>query len=71
MPKGIFIRTQEFRRKLAEIRKLRHLGFGNKNPNWKGDNVGYSCLHKWATRHKPKPEFCEICGIKPLVTWLT
>ena len=44
MPKGIFIRTQEFRRKLAEIRKLRHLGFGNKNPNWKGDNVGISGL---------------------------
>jgi hypothetical protein len=38
---------------------------GMKNPNWKGDNVGYSGVHKWVRQHKPKPDFCEECGIKP------
>jgi len=35
-----------------------------KNPMWKGNDVGYSCLHKWVKRHKSKPEKCEICGKK-------
>lgn len=35
---------------------------GNDNPNWKGDNVGYYCLHNWVRRRKPKPEKCEDCG---------
>ena len=35
---------------------------GNKNPMWKGDKVGYSKLHEWIRRHKPKSNFCEICG---------
>lgn len=32
--------------------------------NWKGDNVGYTVLHKWIRKNKPKPNVCEICGIK-------
>lgn len=36
-----------------------------KNSQWKGKNVGYSALHEWVTRHKPKPEFCEQCKEKP------
>jgi len=34
---------------------------GNKNPNWKGNWVGYNGLHGWVRRNKPKPEFCECC----------
>jgi len=33
-----------------------------KHPLWKGDDVGYACLHKWVRRHKPKPELCEMCN---------
>lgn len=35
---------------------------GDKNPMWAGDMVGYSSLHSWVIRHKPKPEKCERCG---------
>lgn len=33
--------------------------------NWKGDAVGYTRLHKWIREHKPKPELCGLCGLKP------
>lgn len=35
-----------------------------KNPNWKGDKVGYNALHNWIRRHKPKPKLCEECKKK-------
>jgi len=35
---------------------------GKKNPIWKGNNVGYTSLHDWIRKHKPKPQFCEICN---------
>lgn len=35
---------------------------GKENPNWKGDDVSYKCLHDWVRKHKPKPEKCERCG---------
>ena len=38
---------------------------GDKNPNWKGSEVGYSGLHAWISRHKPKPKLCEQCNKKP------
>lgn len=31
------------------------------NPMWKGDGVSYGALHAWITRHKPKPQLCELC----------
>lgn len=34
---------------------------GTKNPQWKGDNVGYKCLHRWIRRNKPMAERCETC----------
>jgi len=39
--------------------------FGERNPSWKGDRVGYASLHEWIRKVKPKPEFCENCKIKP------
>lgn len=32
-----------------------------KNPMWKGENVGYLALHNWIRRAKPKPILCECC----------
>ena len=29
---------------------------------WKGDKAGYSAIHYWVQRYKPKSEVCEICG---------
>lgn len=37
---------------------------GEKNPLWKGDNVGYGGFHRWVREHKPKPDTCEFCGEK-------
>jgi len=35
-----------------------------KNPAWKGNDVGYIRLHIWLRKVKPKPEICELCKIK-------
>lgn len=38
---------------------------GDKNPMWKGNNVGYYALHEWVRNHKPRPSLCERCHTKP------
>ena len=38
---------------------------GEKQHNWKGDNVGKQSLHQWVRRHLPEPELCELCFKKP------
>jgi hypothetical protein len=47
--------------------KLRLANLGERNSSWK-DGVGYSGLHKWINRNKPKPQsgLCEICNNRPL-----
>jgi len=37
---------------------------GDKSSAWKGKKVGYAGLHWWIRKHKPKPDFCEMCGEK-------
>jgi len=39
---------------------------GEKNWQWKGENVSYRSLHKWIERLLGKPHECENCGIKTL-----
>jgi len=34
---------------------------GEKNINWKGDEVKYRSLHSWIHRYKGKPSECEYC----------
>lgn len=41
--------------------------FGDKNGNWKGDNVKYDAIHIWIKNHKPKPKLCEICNKNPAI----
>ena len=50
---------------VEEIKKRSITKLNDKNPQWKGDDVGYDGLHAWVRRNKPKPEFCEKCGLKP------
>ena len=33
--------------------------------NWKGDKVGYSPLHFWIKKNKPKSDFCQECNEVP------
>jgi hypothetical protein len=35
---------------------------GNKNPNWKGDKVGYVALHNWVKRRIGITKICKSCG---------
>jgi hypothetical protein len=35
---------------------------GDKNPNWKDNNVQYRALHSWVKRQKGSPSTCEHCG---------
>ena len=43
-------------------------GEGEKNSNWKGDNVSYSPLHKWVKKYKGKKGECSECHIKNVRT---
>lgn len=42
--------------------KMREINKGEKAYNWKGNRVGYKCLHSWVYCWKGKPQICEICG---------
>ena len=33
-----------------------------KNPMWKGDNVGYGGVHSWIVRKLRQPKKCDHCG---------
>lgn len=62
-------RYKETSEKVSATRKLFHkLGMmniraGANHTDWKGNNVGYSALHKWVRKNKPKPESCEFCHV--------
>ena len=64
----------ERRRKIAEYsktrtyspetcKKIKDSKIGDKNPAWKGDDVGYRQLHTWIVEHIPKPDVCPNCGL--------
>jgi|SRR5690242_13312005 len=39
---------------------------GSDNVMWKGDQkLGRQALHEYVRWHLPKPDFCEMCNIKP------
>lgn len=38
---------------------------GEKNPMWKGNDVGYSSLHEWVRKYKKQPPLCEKCNLVP------
>jgi hypothetical protein len=78
MPTGVYERTPEHRRKLSETHKrigskpprtkywLGKKGdpriSGENHNQWKGDNVGYPQLHKWARKQFGNPRECWLCG---------
>jgi hypothetical protein len=75
---GTYIRTQEHRKRMSELKKGKpsHPNchspeacrknalskMGDKNPNWKGDNVEYKALHWWVNHNIPKSPYCQKCG---------
>ena len=46
----------------AGKQRLREIKTGNKNPNWKGDNIkSINAIHTWIRRHNVPPSKCEFC----------
>ncbi len=44
---------------------LRIKRLNERNPNWKGDLVGYNAIHAWVKRKLKKPALCQKCKLKP------
>lgn len=57
--------SKEARRKISVMRISKKLSVDDKNPNWKGDKVGYNALHAWIKRRKPITKLCENCNNCP------
>lgn len=51
--------TEETKQKMALSK------FNDKNPNWKGDDVGYCSIHEWIKNRKVKTDLCEQCKKNP------
>ena len=43
------------------VRCNRKKDINENNTSWKGNKVGYRCLHLWIERKLGKPNFCEMC----------
>ena len=56
-------------KKLSKEHKSKIVKFGEQNGMWKGDDVGYSALHKWIYRKKGKAVKCEKCGVECKCSW--
>ena len=59
MPVG---RPKGYKFPVETIKRLSLQKMGDKNPNWKGDNVKYVGIHDYIKWHKPKENKCEDCG---------
>lgn len=43
--------------------------YGPEHPQWRGDDAGYSALHKWLWRNYPKTGVCVMCGQTRRTQW--
>ena len=62
MPSGTYIRTPEFRAKMStamsrpDMRaRFAEAKIAEKNPNWRGSDVGLSGVHQWVKRRLSRP----------------
>lgn len=42
---------------------------GEKNPNWKGNKVGYGALHVWVRKYLGKAFWCTWCFSMKKIEW--
>jgi len=47
------------------IQRCRDAKLGDKNPLWKGENVGYGGIHEWVRSRMFKPKWCQRCNARP------
>jgi len=48
----------------SERRKKSISKLNEKNPQWKGEKVGYAGIHDWVKRRLKRPTTCQDCGKK-------
>ena len=60
-PNRVFVFSAEHRRKIGQSR------MAEKNPMWRGDNVGRYALHIWVRKRLSEPKLCQECGKCPPV----
>ena len=56
--------SNKAREKMRLARLTKHLNYENQNnPSWKGDDVGYSQLHRWVRSRLSEPPLCQLCNM--------
>jgi len=58
----IFTKEHCLKISLSKLGKKRPDMVNEKNPNWKGEDVGYTALHHWISRKYGTLKRCEDCG---------
>ena len=44
------------------LQRIRESKLNDKNPNWLGEEVGYTGIHLWVQRRIARPKNCQKCG---------
>ncbi len=58
--------SDEVRAKLSALASSRT---AENSPRWRGDDVGYSALHRWMNNKYPRTGTCEACGEVSNTEW--
>lgn len=61
----VFVKGKQPRRTQKWCKNLSNSKTAEKNPQWKGDDVGLYALHAWVKRRFVKTEFCNECKAVP------
>ena len=59
-----FVHTAEARERMTSIAKR-----GPDHPDWKGDRVAYSTIHRWLSWVATKTGACSVCGDERITQW--
>jgi len=57
--------SEEQRKFLSELQKVRQAGKNNSNYGHLKSNIKYKPLHAYIRKYLPRPELCGMCNIKP------
>ncbi len=63
--KGIASHDLPEEARLRAYNKISIAHMSEKNPQWKGDSVGYHALHEWVKGRLSPPDKCQMCHKVP------
>ena len=67
--KGISRNKGRERPDLAKWNRENPTPRGDRNPNWKGEDICYAAKHAWMTRTYGRPTHCEECSSVKKLQW--